>query len=104
MYAIIEDSGTQIKVRKGEKVEIDLREAKSGDSIVFDRVLLVGEDEGEATIGHPYVKGASVSATVLDTVKGEKLDIVKYRRRKSSKRKVGHRQPYLKVEITGIKA
>lgn len=110
MYAIIEDSGTQIKVREGEVLDIDLRETggeqAAGSTLTFDRVLLVGQEEDgdPANIGTPYLDGASVSATVLDTVKGEKIDVIKFKRRKGYRRKIGHRQPYLRVQITGITA
>ncbi|MBL1216763.1 MAG: 50S ribosomal protein L21 [Planctomycetes bacterium] len=102
MYAIIEDSGSQMKVQQGDVFEIDLRDAKADDEITFDHVLLVGPDEGDAVIGTPYVNGAAVTAKVLCEKKGEKLQIIKYKRRKGYKRKVGHRQPYLTVEVTGI--
>ena len=66
MYAIVEDSGTQIRVAEGDEFEIDLREgAEAGSEIVFDRVLLISSGEGEPTIGLPYVEGASVKAEVL---------------------------------------
>lgn len=103
MYAIIEDSGSQMKVQQGDVFEVDLREAQADDEIIFDRVLLVGSDTGDAVIGTPYVAGASVSARVLRKTKGEKLQVIKYKRRKGYRRKVGHRQPYLTVEVTGIK-
>ena len=103
MYAIIEDSGTQIRVSQGDKLEIDARDAVPDGELTFDRVLLVGRDQGEAKIGTPYVKGASVTARVIGPVLGEKIDVWKVRRRKNYRRKQGHRQHYLAVEITGIK-
>jgi large subunit ribosomal protein L21 len=106
VYAIIEDSGTQIRVAPGDVLDIDLR---GGDdeikSIQFDRVLLVGGDDASATVGRPYVDGASVSAEVLDEVKGEKLTVFKFKRRKGYRRKTGHRQRFLRVrigEISGV--
>ena len=107
MYAIIEDSGTQIKVAKGDVLDIDLRELKeNAKTITFDRVLLVGDAESEkpATIGTPYVEGASVKAEIVGPVKGEKLRIAKYKRRKGYRRKASHRQEYLRVKIDSIKA
>jgi len=107
MYAIIEDSGTQIRVSSGDVIDIDLRDlGKSKKTLTFDRVLLVGgggSDEA-ATIGTPYVDGASVSAEVLDEVKARKIDVIKYKRRKGYRRKQGHRQRYLRVKIKDIKA
>lgn len=103
MYAIIEDSGTQIKVSTGDVLEIDFRPASPGDAITFDRVLLVGGGEATAaTIGTPYVAGASVSAEVIEPFLDDKVISVKYSRRKGSRVKKGHRQPYLKVKIGAI--
>lgn len=104
MQAIIEDSGTQIKVSEGDVVDVDLREV-SGDTVTFDRVLLAGGGGGDAaTIGTPYIDGASVQAEILDAVKGAKIDVIKYKRRKGYRRKQGHRQKYLRVRITSISA
>jgi large subunit ribosomal protein L21 len=106
VYAIIEDRGTQIKVAEGDVFDIDLMsgEEKQPTKLTFDRVLLVGKGEGNATVGKPYISGASVTADVLDTVRGEKIDVIVYKRRKGQRRKIGHRQSYLRVKITGIKA
>jgi large subunit ribosomal protein L21 len=107
VYAIIEDSGTQIKVTPGDVLEIDLRAlADDAKSITFDRVLAVGDATGEkaATLGTPYVEGASVQAEVLDEIKGEKIDVIRFKRRKGHRTKTGHRQRYLKVKIGEISA
>lgn len=109
MYAIIEESGGQRKVSEGEQILIDLHDggrAAAGQSITFDRVLLVGGEDAKATgIGRPYVEGASVTAEVVEPmVRAEKLRIYKFRRRKGYRRKTGHRQQYTSVRITGIKA
>ena len=109
MYAIIEDSGSQIKVALGDVIDIDLREitgkAKQ-PKIKFERVLLVGDAEAKdaATVGTPYIKGATVSAEVIDEIRAAKIDVIKYKRRKGYKRKRGHRQRYLRVKITDIKS
>ncbi|MCA9291836.1 MAG: 50S ribosomal protein L21 [Phycisphaerales bacterium] len=103
MYAIIEDSGTQIKVSSGAIIDIDLRDlADDAKTLTFDRVLAIGDGESAARIGAPYVAGVSVTADILDEIKGEKLHVFKYKRRKGSRRKIGHRQRYLRVRITGI--
>ena len=103
MYAIIEDGGRQYKVTSGDTILID-REAKEGEkSIKFDRVLLVG-GEGEPKIGLPMLANATVTADVIGEKKGAKIDIQKYKRRKGYHKKIGHRQRYLRVKITGIKA
>ncbi len=103
MYAIIEDSGTQIRVAKGDVLEIDLREVDAKrKKIKFDRVLMIGESGTDAAIGQPYVAGAAVTAEVLEEVKGDKIDVIKFKRRKGYRRKVGHTQRYLRVRIDEI--
>ncbi len=104
MYAIIEDSGTQIRVAPGDVVDIDLRDlADDATSVTFDRVLAVGsDDDAPATIGTPYVGGAAVSAEVVDQIRDRKVDVIKFKRRKGYRRQRGHRQPYLRVKITDI--
>ena len=103
MYAIIEDSGTQIRVRSGDVIDIDLRDLpEDTESITFDRVLLIGDGETTAKIGTPYLGGATVTAELLGEVAGEKLVIMKFRRRKGYRRKTGHRQHYLRVKIGDI--
>jgi len=106
VYAIIEDSGTQIKVSPGQMFDIDLRELEDGaKSIRFDRVLAVSGKEGAAAkLGTPYVAGASVTAEILGEVKGEKLVVFKYKRRKGYRNKQGHRQGYLRVKIGSIES
>lgn len=102
MYAIIEDSGSQMKVEQGDRFEIDLRDAKVDDELTFDRVLMVGSGEGNSKIGTPYVDGAAVKAKVIAETRGEKIDVIKFKRRKGYRRKQGHRQNYLTVEVTSI--
>lgn len=105
MYAIIEDSGTQIRVAKGDVIKVALRPLEGGGSeIVFDKVLLVSdpEKEGSTRVGQPYVEGARVRGDVLGQEKTKKVRIVKFKRRKNVLRRKGHRQPYLKVRITAI--
>ena len=101
MYAIIADGGRQYKVEEGQELEIDLRDAAEGDQITFDRVLTISSEEG-VKVGQPVVEGASVTAEVLDEVKGDKLYVQKFRRRKNSKRRTGHRQRYTKVRVSSI--
>ena len=101
MYAIVADSGKQFKVEEGQRLEIDYREAKRGDTIQFDKVLAVS-GEGTAQIGKPTVEGASVTAEVIGVKQGDKLVVQKLRRRKNSRRKTGHRQMYTEVKIQKI--
>jgi large subunit ribosomal protein L21 len=108
MYAIIEESGSQRKVVSGDEFLADLLsegQAKVGDAVTFDKVLVVGEVGGSAKIGQPYVKGAKVTAEVVEPfVKGEKVHIQKFGAKKAWQKKTGHRQPYTKVKVTGISA
>ncbi|MGI9519325.1 MAG: 50S ribosomal protein L21 [Pirellulaceae bacterium] len=101
MYAIIADGGRQYKVEEGQTLEVDLREANPGDELTFNRVLAVSDDDG-FRLGQPEVSGATVSAKVLDQTKGKKIYVQKFRRRKNSKRRTGHRQKYLRVRIEKI--
>lgn len=103
MYAIVEDSGTQIKLTTGDILEVDLRECNDGDTLTLDKVLMIG-GEGEPTLGTPYVDGATVEVEVLEEFKGEKLDIIKFKRRKGYRRKTGHRQRYLRIRVGEISA
>ncbi|MGI9015191.1 MAG: 50S ribosomal protein L21 [Phycisphaerales bacterium] len=105
MYAIIEDSGTQIKVSPGDVIEIDLRsDAAPESTISFDRVLAVGDGEAAASIGRPYLPGATVTATVIEEFKDKKIDVRKFKRRKGYQRKQGHRQRLLRVKVESINA
>jgi large subunit ribosomal protein L21 len=107
VYAIIEDSGTQIKVAAGDVVDVDLRPlAANAKSITFDHVLFVGDAASETapSIGSPYLAGASVNAQIIGEVKGEKLRIAKYKRRKGYRRKLSHTQSYLRVKIDSIQS
>lgn len=103
VYAIIEDSGQQFRACEGDVLDVDLRDLdEKADKVEFDRVLLVsGEDK--TTVGTPYVKGAKVVAEIVEAeLKGPKVYIYKFRRRKASRTKTGHRQKYLRVRIKEI--
>lgn len=101
MFAIIETGGKQYKVQEGDVIFIEKLEVSDGDSITFDKVLAVGE-AGSVKIGAPTVEGASVAANVVKNGKGKKLYILRYKSKKNEKKKMGHRQPYTKVQITKI--
>jgi len=105
MYAVIEDSGQQFRVCEGDVLDVDLRElAEGSNQVVFDRVLLVADD-GKVRIGTPLVEKAKVLADIVEPeVKGEKVQIFYFRRRKHSKSKTGHRQKYVRVKIAKIVA
>jgi len=106
MYAIIEESGGQRIVAQGDEILVDLLdggEAKVGQAITFDKVLVVGETGGSAKVGQPYVAGASVQAEVVDPfVLGDKIDIHKQRPKKANRKKQGHRQQYTLVKVSAI--
>ena len=101
MYAIIEEGGKQFKVTSGDTIQVDRSAEGDAKTLTFDRVLLVA-GEGTPKVGAPLVKGASVTADVIGPVKGPKVMTVKYKRRKGYRKKIGHRQQYTAVKITGI--
>jgi large subunit ribosomal protein L21 len=101
MYAIIEEGGRQFKVTSGDRIQIDRPYDENTKNLTFDRVLLVA-GEGSPKLGNPVVGGATVTADVLGPLKGPKIDIQKYKRRKGYHKKIGHRQKYTEVRITGI--
>ena len=103
MYAIISDSGKQLKVEEGQELAVDYRDAKAGDKLTFDRVLSV-HDGQQAHLGRPTLEGAKVTAEVVGVSQGPKLVVQKLRRRKNSRRKTGHRQLYTRVKIDKITA
>jgi large subunit ribosomal protein L21 len=103
VYAILEDGGKQYKVSQGDKLVIELTDLAEGQSeLTFDKVLMVGEG-ASAKVGAPHVAGASVQARVLEELKSPKVTGIKFARRKGYKKKFGHRQRLLKVEIQQIK-
>ena len=106
MYAIIEDSGTQIKVQKGDVLDIDLRDAADGSTLTFDKVLAVGNVAGgsAAKIGLPYLSGASVTAKVLGEADGPKVLVGTYKRRTGYRKTIGHKQHYTRIEVLSINA
>lgn len=103
MYAVIETGGKQYRVSEGDVVFVEKLNAEEGQKITFDAVLAVSDGE-KMTFGEPTVAGASVEATVLKNGKAKKIIVFKYRPKKGSKTKQGHRQPYTKVEIGKINA
>lgn len=101
MYAIVADGGRQYKVEEGQTLEIDFRELEAGSDFTFERVLAVSDGEN-FKLGSPTISGAKVSAKVLGDALGDKIYVQKFRRRKNSKRRTGHRQKYVKVQISSI--
>ena len=103
MYAIIVTGGKQYKVEAGDTLYIEKLDVEADSEITFDKVIAVGKEDG-IVVGAPYVEGATVTAKVLKNGKGKKITVFTYKPKKNEKRKKGHRQPYTKVEITGINA
>lgn len=102
MYAIIEDGGKQYKVQQGDKVCVELKDLpEEQQSLEFDRVLFYHDDE-TMLVGQPLVEGTKVVGKVNGIANGPKLHPSQYQRRKNSRRRIGHRQKYLEVEITEI--
>lgn len=103
MYAIIETGGKQYKVQDGDVLFIEKLDADAQASVTFDKVVALHNDK-ELVTGAPYVAGATVEASVLKNGKGKKIAVFTYKPKKGSKRAMGHRQPYTKVQISAIKA
>ena len=103
MYAVIKTGGKQYRVAKGDIIQVEKLDVEEGASINFDNVLMVGEGE-DVKIGAPYVEGSKVTATVTSQMRGEKIEIMKFRRRKHHQKKTGHRQYLTQIEISDITA
>jgi large subunit ribosomal protein L21 len=101
MYAVIATGGKQYRVEQGAVLRIEMLKADVGATVDFNDVLLVADGD-KITVGTPLLKGSKVSATVEAHGKGDKVSIVKFRRRKHYLRMKGHRQPYTQVRVTGI--
>ncbi len=104
MYAVIESGGKQHRIVPGEKLKLEKLAVEAGQTIAFDKVLLVATEAGGVQVGAPYVAGAKVVATVVSHGRGPKITIIKFRRRKNYRRKQGHRQDFTEVQIQEIVA
>ncbi len=102
MYAVIETGGKQIKVSKGDSIFVEKLDVKEGETVTFDKVLLIGGESSK--VGAPYVANASVTAKVEKQGKGKKIIVFKYKNKTTYRRKQGHRQPYTRVIIESINA
>ena len=101
MYAVFQSGGKQHRVTEGQIVRLEKLEAATGDVVEFDQVLMVS-DGSDVKIGAPLVSGGKVTAEIVDHGRGDKVKIVKFRRRKHSRKQQGHRQWFTEVKITGI--
>lgn len=103
MYAVFQSGGKQHRVTEGQTVRLEKLEAATGDTVEFEQVLMLSDGE-KVTIGAPFVAGSKVTAEVISHGRGDKIKIVKFRRRKHSRTQMGHRQWYTEVKITRVGA
>lgn len=103
MYAVIKTGGKQYRVSEGQTLRIEKLNAEQGTNVEFDQVLMVADGE-DFKVGTPLVDGGKVIAEIIDHGRGKKVKIVKFRRRKHSRKTMGHRQSFTEVKITGISA
>ena len=101
VFAIIETGGKQYKVTEQDIIFVEKLDCAEGDEVTFDKVVAVSTEAGFKA-GTPVVDGAVVKGTVVKNGKGKKIYVLKYKSKKDSKKKIGHRQPYTKVQITSI--
>ncbi|MBQ7045781.1 MAG: 50S ribosomal protein L21 [Clostridia bacterium] len=102
MYAIIETGGKQYRVQSGDVIFVEKLNVEENAEVVFDKVIAVSNDRGTLKVGKPYVKDAAVKGVVLKNGKSKKITVFTYKPKKGSSRKLGHRQPYTKVQINEI--
>ncbi|MBW6390317.1 50S ribosomal protein L21 [Halomonas sp. MCCC 1A17488] len=103
MYAVIKSGGKQYRVQEGQTLKLEKLEIPTGETVEFDQVLLVADGD-DVTVGAPLVDGAKVAAEIVSHGRGEKIRIIKFRRRKHHMKRQGHRQWFTEVKITGISA
>ena len=100
LFAVFETGGKQYKVNKGDVIFVEKLEAEDGAKVTFDTVLAISDET--TTVGAPYIKGATVTAEVLETGRGKKIYVLRYKAKKNEKKKIGHRQAYTKLRIEDI--
>lgn len=103
MYAVFQSGGKQHRVAEGQTVRLEKIEVAPGESVEFDNILMVANGD-DVKIGTPYVDGGKITAEVVTHGRGDKIKIVKFRRRKHSRKQMGHRQWFTEVKITSINA
>ncbi len=103
MYAVIATGGKQYKVTKGETLRVEKLDGDEGSTVKLDNVLMVADGD-KVSVGTPTLDKASVTAKIMAHGRGEKVEIIKFRRRKYSRTQAGHRQSYTEIEVTDIKA
>jgi len=102
MYAIVNIQGSQMKVQKDQKLYVNRMDAKEGDKVKFEEVLIIDND-GKIAVGLPTISNASVSATILKHLKDDKVTVFKKKRRKGYQKSNGHRQYLTQIQIESIK-
>ena len=102
MFAVIESGGKQHRVEEGEVLRLEKLAAGPGETVTFDRVLLIAEGD-DIKVGTPFVDGGEVTAEVVGEGRGDKVMLIKFKRGKNYHRKQGHRQSYTEVRVTGIR-
>ncbi len=102
MFAVVKITGKQYTVKVGDIIEVDLLEGKAGDEVTLSDVMLVKDDKN-THIGKPYVKGASVTAKIVEQKQGEKVEVRRYKHKVRHRRHTGFRAQLSKLEITGVK-
>ena len=103
MYAVIATGGKQYKVTKGETLRVEKLEGDEGSTVNLDKVLMIADGD-KVSVGTPTLDKASVTAKIMAHGRGDKIEIIKFRRRKHSRSQMGHRQSYTEIEVTDIKA
>ena len=103
MYAVIHTGGKQYRVAEGDTLRVEKLAVEAGADIELDKVLMVADGD-QVKIGKPYLEGGKVAAKVTAHGRGEKVKIVKFRRRKHHLKRAGHRQSFTELTVTGISA
>lgn len=103
MHAVIQTGGKQYRVTQGDVIRVELLPGEVGQSIDFDKILMISDDTNQ-TVGAPYIAGAKVTGEILERARAKKIHILKFHRRKHHMKRQGHRQGYIAVKITDIKA
>lgn len=101
MYAIIATGGKQYRVQEGDQIKVEKLPGDPGEKIEFNQVLLLADGE-DVTIGAPYVDGSKVMGEVQDQARAKKIEVIKFKRRKQHMKRMGHRQSFTEIKITGI--
>ncbi len=104
MFAVIKTGGKQYKVKEGQTLDIEKLEIEDGKPVQFDALLVSDDDGKDVKVGTPTVSGAKVTAKVVESGKGKKVSVIKYKPKSRYRRNVGHRQPFTKIQIESIKA